>query len=339
MYHTTVIKKDFKSIPFDQCLETYRDAADMAEQTAITALEYAHKQQLKEMEKLYNEVSEAPFEGNMSDKYSQPQLSPEKRLEIRRKAGNKAISEIFIPRYSLDKMWTWMMPQIIAYIATLTPRIKPNELGTLEGQVDGVEYIKQHFFNNNPWMEGLYRFLMIDTKGSYVQQQYKGDARNYCALVPLILYAHKLHNSLPYAVWGRKNLRYVVNESLAQAMTCEVPKLNTERVLQIRNQGLMVKTGAKAGETRNPLTTYKLYSVQDTELGNVPELAQTMLTQIWCAHPDNRTKYMVLDPEDWDRVPPPLINTNVFHHEVATSSATTHKVVALANGSLAPWDL
>lgn len=338
MYHTTTIKKDFKTIPFDQCLETYRDAADMAEQTAITSLEYAHKQHVKEMEKLYNEVSEAPFEGNLDDKYSAPRLSPEKRLEIRRKAGNKAISEIFVPRYSVDKMWTWMMPQVIAHIATLAPRIKVDATGKIEGQVDGVEYIKQYFFNGNPWMEGLYRFLMIDTRGSYVQQQYKGDARNYCALVPLILYAHKLHNDLPYAAWGRKNLHYVVNDALAQAMTCEVPKLSSERVLQIRNQGLLVKTGAKAGETRKPTTTYKLYSIQETELGHLPELAQTMIAQIWCAHPENRTKYMVLDPEDWDRIPPPLINTDIFKPE-PDQPLKPSKITAMANGEIAPWDL
>lgn len=338
MYKPTIIKKDFKQIPFDQCCETYRDAADMAEQTAVTSLEYVHKQQLKEMERLYNEVSEAPFEGNFSDKYNSPQLSLEKKLDIRRKAGNKAIAEIFIPRYSLDKMWTWMMPQVVAYIATLTPKIKPDQTGSIEGQIDGVEYIKQYFFTGDPWLEGLYRFLMIDTKGSYIQQQYKGDARNYCALIPLILYAHKLHNNIPYSVWGRKNIRYVVNDALAQAMTCEVPQLETQRLLEIRDQGLAIKTGAKAGESRNPLTTYKLYSVQDTEIGHLPELAQTLVSQIWCAHPQNRTKYMILDPQDWDRIPPPLIPVDVFNVE-STKVTATPKVVVLANGSVAPWDM
>lgn len=338
MYKPTTIKKDFKQIPFEQCLETYKDAADMAEQTAVASLEYMHKQHLKEMEKLYNETAEAPYEGNFSDQYSAPKLSLEKKLEIRRKAGNKAISEIFIPRYALDKMWTWMMPQMVAYLATLTARIKPAANGSIEGQIDGVEYIKEHFFGGDPWREGLYRFLMIDTKGSYIQQQYKGDARNYCALVPLIPYAHKLHNNIPYSAWGRKNIRYVVNDALAQAMSCEVPLVETNRLLEIREQGLTVKTGAKAGETRNPLTTYKLYSIQDTEIGHLPELAQTMLTQIWCAHPDNRTKYMVLDPTDWDRIPPPLIGVDIFKAE-ALPVTQKPKVAVLANGDVAPWDM
>lgn len=37
-----------------------------------------------------------------------------------------------------------------------------------------------------------------------------------------------------------------------------------------------------------------------------------MLAQIWVAHPDNRTKYMVLDPLNWDRVPPALIQVEVL---------------------------
>jgi hypothetical protein len=37
-----------------------------------------------------------------------------------------------------------------------------------------------------------------------------------------------------------------------------------------------------------------------------------MLTQIWCAHPENRTKYMVLCPYAWDCIPPPLISNNIF---------------------------
>jgi hypothetical protein len=44
----------------------------------------------------------------------------------------------------------------------------------------------------------------------------------------------------------------------------------------------------------------------------VPELAQTMIAQIWCAHPSNRTKYMVLDPKNWDAIPAPLISSDIF---------------------------
>jgi hypothetical protein len=227
-----------------------------------------------------------------------------------------------------------MMPQITAYIAKLTPTIKPDAAGSIEGQIDGLEYVKKYFFNGDQWAEGLYRFLMLDSRSSYLSQQYKGDGRNYCALVPLVMYAHKLHNGIPYAAWGRENLKYVVNDSLAQAMLCEPSHVSNEELLTIREAGLTVKTGAKAGEVRNPVTTYKLYGIQDSEIGTLPEMAQTMLTQIWCAHPENRTKYMVLDPKQWDRVPPPLIAPQVF------KIPQTLAVPTISSASeLAPWDL
>jgi hypothetical protein len=56
-----------------------------------------------------------------------------------------------------------------------------------------------------------------------------------------------------------------------------------------------------------------------------------MLSQIWVAHPENRTKYMVLDPLNWDRVPPPLIETDIFQKPVYEIS------VAVDTDNDLPW--
>jgi hypothetical protein len=95
-------------------------------------------------------------------------------------------------------------------------------------------------------------------------------------------------------------------------MLCDPPQISREELLEIREMGLVYRTGVKAGDPRNPATTYKLYGVQSTAVGGLPELAQTMLTQIWCAHPVNRTKFMVLDPHNWDNIPAPLVSENIF---------------------------
>jgi len=117
-------------------------------------------------------------------------------------------------------------------------------------------------------------------------------------------------------------------------MVCELPQLSKEEILAIRDQGLYTKTGAKAGETRNPLTQHKLFAIQDTELGHLPEKAQAMATQIWCAHPENRTKYMILDPKQWDAVPPPLIAPTIFKsHETPTHAGITPQ------RDLMPWEM
>jgi hypothetical protein len=60
-----------------------------------------------------------------------------------------------------------------------------------------------------------------------------------------------------------------------------------------------------------------LYGVTHPEFRILPELAQVMLAQIWCAHPENRTKYMILDFKNWDQMPEPLITTEIFISPVA----------------------
>ena len=175
---------------------------------------------------------------------------------------------------------------------------------------------------------------MLDQRSAYLQTQYKGDARQFCALVPLIMYAFKLNHGIKYSQWSKRTLHYVVNESLHAAMTCEVPEnLTVEELLEARDTGLVYKTGAKAGETRNPLTTYKLYDTKGTRIHELPDLAKTMLTQIWCAHPKNRTKYMVLDPKNWDSLPSPLVPHDVFN------SSESYTPAAVKNtAKRLPWD-
>lgn len=72
--------------------------------------------------------------------------------------------------------------------------------------------------------------------------------------------------------------------------------------------------------------------MRGTALDKAPKLVGTMLTQIWVAHPSLRTEYMVLDPNDWDWMPPPLVTTEVFKPET--------KPVATSNYvSDVPWDV
>lgn len=328
MYQPTIIKRDFRTIPFERAVTAYKDAADMAEASALSSLEYLRNKQIEQLEQLYTDSNEAPYEGNFSDAVSAPQLTPERRRELRSAAGTKGVLD-FVAANNIDKLWTWMMPQLIAHVATLKPTL-------VEGQISGLEYIKKHFFNGDKWMEGVYRFLTIDARSSYLTTQYKGDAKNFCSLVPLIMYAHKLHNNIPYNSWKRDEVHLVVNPSLSSAMLCEVPQgLTHELLLDIRKQGLVWKSGAKKDTPRDPQSTYKLYGVKSTEIGHLPELAQTMLTQIWCAHPSNRTKYMILDPHNWDGIPPPLISPDIFKAP-APQPPTQHTTKYVSD---LPWEL
>jgi hypothetical protein len=330
-YQPTIIKREFRSVPFERVVQVYKDAADMAEQTALAGIDYMRQKHIRQLEKLWSDTHEAPYEGNFSDEYNSPQLSKDSRREIRSEAGQKAVVE-FVKTNNIDKMWTWLMPQLIAYIATLQPAM-------VEGQISGLDYIKKYFFNGDQWHEGLYRFLMIDSRSCYLTTQYKGEARNYCSLVPLIMYAHKFTNNIPYSAWKRDEAHFVVNESLAAAMLCELPEdVSSERLLEIREQGLTWKSGKDKGTTKDPVSTYKLYGIKDTEIGYLPDLAATMLTQIWCAHPSNRTKYMVLDPKDWDAVPPPLVSVDIFKPKAPLPKPSV-SVATVGPVSDLPWEL
>jgi hypothetical protein len=260
------------------------------------------------------------------------------KLAVRRKAGNKALVDNFIPRYRLDQTGIHVIAQIVAHLSTL--RLNNVSGETVEGEflaevlgessigfnstefqtdcaISGLAFVKNHF--KTPEMMGLYRFLMLDTRSSYLKKQYTGDARNYCALVPLVLSAFKRYHNIPYSAWARDEIRWVVNPDLCEAMLYEIPEdtedfsfSDTEKLLELREHGLTWKSGKNIGEAKNPLYTHSLSGMHKTEFKDVPDLAQVMLTQIWCAHPENRTKYMVLNCENWDCIPLCLINNNVF---------------------------
>jgi hypothetical protein len=128
----------------------------------------------------------------------------------------------------------------------------------------------------------------------------------------------------------------VVDKNLAQAMLVdEIPDLGTDRLLEIRELGLLAKSGRTEGQAKNPLSTWALTGIADTELGHLPKLAVTMLTQIWLAHPSIRNQYMVLDPLDWDRMPEPLVAQDIFKPTVAVKAEVTQPK---ASGNFVPWE-
>jgi hypothetical protein len=167
---------------------------------------------------------------------------------------------------------------------------------------------------------------MYDNRSHYLEKQYTGPGKNFCALVPLVLYAFKLVKGIPYRHWYKKDIIGIVNPKLAMAMLWDEkldPKPSREEIIQAREDGLLVKTGKFAGTRRNPVSTVRLYGTSC--ISHLPEYIQTMYAQIWCAHPENRTKYMILDPSNWDTMPEALISS-----EVVTS--TPAKPIGLSIG-------
>jgi hypothetical protein len=324
------ISKQLKSIPFDKLFDIYEDAADIAEEGAKANVEADFQARLEQMERQYTATHEAPSEVSFADRISP--LTYDKS-EVRRKAGQKAITDVWMPRYKLGTILLSVMPQIMAWLVHKPLRIE--EMATAEGKIDGLKIVKHIFDFNDSWQRGLYLFLMLDSRSSYIPSQYKGEGVQFCAMVPLILYAFKLHNKIPYSKWDKQNLRYVVNHSLCKAMLFDYGEPTREQLIQGRERGLTFASGEKAGQMRNATNTYKLWSTRATVFEGMPELVQSMLAQIWCAHPTNRTHYMVLDPKNWDLMPTPLITENIFKRPAMlphSAKDVEQEPVAL------PWD-
>lgn len=331
-YKTKTIDKQLKSVPFDRLYQQCLDAENFALATKQQEWQQKRDYKIEQLEQAMGS-EEASYEGNVSETLN---LQEPDWAEIKRQARQKCIVEEFIPQYKLDtQMQAWYMEQVQQTLVIRATQQCPQQwvdmnpipkFAAVEGQINCREALNQIFDFKSEWDRGLYWFLMLDSRSSYLKTQYKGEARQWCSLVPLILYPFKLYHNIPYSRWRREDLHLVVNKSLCDAMLCEPPELTKEELLEIREQGMVYRSGTKAGEMRNPVSTYKLYGVQSTPIGHLPELAQAMLTQIWCAHPQNRTKYMVLDPKNWDWIPDPLLSAQNIFQQPTYQQPNTPKV-------------
>ena len=119
---------------------------------------------------------------------------------------------------------------------------------------------------------------------------------------------------------------------MTQVLLEQPVQLTLERLLEIRAQGLQTKSGQRVGTVKPAESTWTLTGIKDTELGSYPKLVQTMLAQMWLAHPKHRCDDMSLYPNGWDDMPPPLIDDNVGLPAVVTKVQKTH------SSEIMPWD-
>lgn len=144
------------------------------------------------------------------------------------------------------------------------------------------------------------------SKGS---QQYKSPIN---PLVPIVLAGFKRYQGIPYEAWNKSELNSIVDDGIVRLIGCKMPSLLVGEVLELRTKALTPATGPRAGKCSNPATTAALYHLQETALGHLPKLAKHMVLQTWAAHPENRDKYAILDLENWDKVPDPLVDLDLF---------------------------
>jgi hypothetical protein len=144
---------------------------------------------------------------------------------------------------------------------------------------------------------------------------------------------------ISYESWrGLPKLEYVLEPRLLAAVAIQdCPNLGSERLLEIRKQGLITRSGKSAGQLKNAESTWSLNGISDTELGHLPKLTQSILTQIWLAHPSHRSNLMILDPQNWDHMPEPLIANNIFATPEGQEIAPLEKKAKETDKTLLPW--
>lgn len=218
-------------------------------------------------------------------------------------------------------MEAWLLPQALAHWGRW--RLTLDE----DGFVDVTATLKQNLTTD--WHLGLWTLATQVKRGLFVRTQRKPESAGYSVLVPLILAAIKRDQNVEYTRWPLQGLHRAIHEPLwevlswagtAAGQACR--DLGSDELIRLREQGLTTRSGKTAGKTKDPLATWCLTGMQGTPLDKAPKLATTMLAQIWVAHPQLRTGYMILDPWNWDRMPASLWSEQLFD-PIDTSTVAT----------------
>lgn len=318
--NTRIITGSLDSIPWEEAYKLYASATEEAVRNYIASVneKWQAKYDAEARRRALLEESLNPeggsFEGDLNLDIEKPVITDHELRQVRLKAGDDALGEFFIKPYQLKSFGMRVMDEILAMYKSH----KLNKAGP-EGTICGRQYLLDNFRPTDTRALGIYRFLQYNQRSNWLSGAATKDGKRYCNLIPLILYAHKLYNNVPYNRWSRDTLYFVVNTQLADAMLTPYPEISLERRMELRDIGLTAK-----GEKRSATTTYMLYGLNSTEVASLNGLSRAMFFQTWCAHPSNRTKYMVLDPTDWDSMPTPLIGSNVFTSNLDSAPPPIH---------------
>lgn len=311
-------KQDLKSVPFQMLYEKVTLATNKIKFDLQEMELQQYERMLKDKVRMYEDLHSTKYLGDIREQYPFEPTNKEAINNLIAKSRVELVDEQ-IKVLGLKTKAGWLMPQIASYLAKMRLPIQ-------DGKVNIKEFLKGSFAVDD-WHRGLYYFLVHTKRGSFIPSQTAPEYKNYSALVPLILAPFKRYNDIPYSAWDTPDLKLVVDHNLLEAMRFEEEvSLTSSEILEIRNRGLQVQTGKDAGNSRSPSTYHKLYKLQGTPFEGMPWLIQVMCAQIWVAHPVNRSNLMILDWNNWDSMPEPLIDTEVL------SSKNKHVPVSL------PWD-
>ena len=194
-----------------------------------------------------------------------------------------------VEKLGLYNYHTWLLPQLVQHFSSW--RILADGKSTVLANCK----TQQH--------RALWR-LTRATRSALVKGQNKHS--EYSQLVPLVLLAHKRYNNRSYESWRNyPGLEWLVEPELYLAMTTKPPELDAEELRRITAEGLTTT----AGKPKSASSTHRLTGVvAGHPLHGLPRLTVVQLCQIWLAHPSVRHSDMILDYNNWDNMPPALVD-------------------------------
>jgi len=225
--------------------------------------------------------------------------------------------ETWVINNNLCNHASWLLPQLV------------NWFGSWQLYHDGKTTVAKNCSSN--WAKSIYRISRVK-RSLLIRTQTK--LPQYGQLTPLILLGFKRYQGYSYEQFREfEGLEWLLEPDLyTQVLLDEPVQLTLDRILAIRAQGLMTKSGQHTGQVKPAESTWTLTGIKDTELGSYPKLVQAMVCQIWLAHPKHRSSDMILDPNDWDHMPQPLVDVDTFLPTVVA------KVPKITSSEEMPWD-
>ena len=305
-------KKDIKNLPFEELHSNFLAIknglieSSLAEINSIAQSSYKRKI-LSYKANYCSEGSDEQEDDSLADFKPIVTLSIKDLDSIIKSATDQSVDE-FVAKHDIFASWSWLGSQMLAHLASYKLPSSNN--------ISPTDFLSMNLTNARE--KGIYRLVAKVPRGRILKEHTKAEHLAFCALVPAYMAAQKQYNGIAFSNWSSEGLEHLVDADMYAAMTCQaLPRdLSSDEILAIRNKGLQYKSRAKQtlGHIKqySPATYHMLSNISDTPLGPLPRYAKVMLAQIWCAHPQNRTEFMVLNPFSWDDVPPPLISSEIF---------------------------
>jgi hypothetical protein len=329
---------DIKLLDFPQLARDFQQAYALLRDEQLrlqqAVLDRRRQQQYNQLVQQFdNYDSEAGSDGieeSIQEALGEPPQAklPENILQQCKTTAKLQVAEAWCAKNSISQKLTWLPHQLLAYFGTW--RAERDESGMYSAQLTldlNVRQRTDYYALGSMLLATSARtnFFKDAPKGN---QQYKSVIN---PLVPIILAGFKKYQNIGYSEWNPVGLEALLDPELAKLVGVKVPELSLGELLALRNTALTDKQGARAGIPNNPATCIKLNHLGDTALGHLPKLAKYMMLQTWAAHPSNRNEYMILDPNNWDAMPEPLVSKDIFVAKPA-------KAVASFTGSDLPWE-